>query len=70
MKKTPEDIIILHFTVYHEWQSYDVWFLRYGAQQAKSFLILDHLLKNQNFDHLLKNQNQKTVCPFTKKSKF
>ena len=34
-----------HFTfVYHEWQSYDVWFLRYGVQQAKSFLILDHCL--------------------------
>ena len=25
-----------HFThVYHKWQSYDVWFLRYGAQQKK-----------------------------------
>ena len=34
-----------HFTfVYHEWQSYNVWFLRYGVQQAKSFLILDHIL--------------------------
>ena len=34
-----------HFTfVYHEWQSYNVWFLRYGVQQAKSFLILDHFL--------------------------
>ena len=34
-----------HFTfVYHEWRSYDVWFLRHGVQQAKSFLILDHSL--------------------------
>ena len=34
-----------HFTfVYHEWQSYDVRFLRYRVQQAKSFLILDHFL--------------------------
>ena len=34
-----------HFTfVYHEWQSYDLWFLRYGVQQTKSFLILDHFL--------------------------
>ena len=37
--------IYYHFTfVYHEWQSYNVWFLRYGVQQAKSFLILDHVL--------------------------
>ena len=34
-----------HFTfVYHECQSYDVRLLRYGVQQAKSFLILDHFL--------------------------
>ena len=34
-----------YFTyVYHEWQSYDVRFLRYGVQQAKSFLILDFFL--------------------------
>ena len=32
-----------HFThVYHKWKSYDVWFLRYGAQQTKSFLILHY----------------------------
>ena len=41
-KKVPGNIIILH--VYHEWQSYDVRFLRYGVQQVKSFLILDHFL--------------------------
>ena len=41
-KKVPGNIIILH--VYHEWQSYDVRFVRYGVQQAKSFLILDHFL--------------------------
>ena len=34
-----------HFTfVYHECQSYDVRLLRYGVQQAKSFIILDHFL--------------------------
>ena len=34
-----------HFTyVYHKWRSYDVWFLRYGAQQADFFVILDHFL--------------------------
>ena len=41
-KKVPGNIIILH--VYHEWQSYDVRFLRYGVQQVKSFLILEHFL--------------------------
>ena len=34
-----------HYTfAYHECQSYDVRLLRYGVQQAKSFLILDHFL--------------------------
>ena len=32
-----------HFThVYHKWQSYDVWFLRYGVQWTEFFVILDH----------------------------
>ena len=43
--------------VYHKWQSYHVWFLRYGAWLTKVFVILDHFLpfsppnnpKNQNF---------------------
>ena len=47
-----------HFTqVYHKWQSYDVWFLRYRAWQTEFFVILDNFLpfyppnnpKNQNF---------------------
>ena len=42
-KKKPWRYYHLTF-VYHKWQSYDVWFLRYGVQQAKSFLILDHFL--------------------------
>ena len=29
---------------YHKWKSYDVWFLRYVAQQMEFFLILDHFL--------------------------
>ena len=34
-----------HFThVYHKWQSYDVWFLRYGVQQTEFFVILDRFL--------------------------
>ena len=42
MKKTPRDT---HFThVYHKWQSYDVWFLRYEVQRAEFFVILDSFL--------------------------
>ena len=52
-----------HFThVYHKWQSYDVWFLRYEAWQTEFFVILDHFLpfyppnnpKNQNFEKMKK----------------
>ena len=52
-----------HFTnVYHKWQSYDIWFFRYGVQKTKFFVILDlfllfyplNNLKNQNFDKLKK----------------
>ena len=46
-----------HFThLYHKWQSYNVYFLRYGARQTDFFVILGifaHLPtnkpKNQNF---------------------
>ena len=53
-----------HFTnVYHRWQSYDVWFLRYGVQRREVFIILDRFLpsylpnnlKIQNFENM---QNQ------------
>ena len=30
--------------VYHKWQSYDVWFLRYGAQETEFFVIWGHFL--------------------------
>ena len=52
-----------HFTnVYQKWQSYDVWFLRYGEQWTEFFVILDHFLpfyssnnsKNQNFEKMKK----------------
>ena len=34
-----------HFTnVYHKWQSYHVWILRYGVQWTNFFVILDHFL--------------------------
>ena len=30
--------------LHHKWQLYDVWFLRYGAQPTKIFVILDYFL--------------------------
>ena len=47
-----------HFThLHHKWQSYDLWFLRYGAQRKEFFVNLDRFSpfyppmdpKNQNF---------------------
>ena len=51
-----------HFTyVYHKWQSYDVWLLRYGVWQTEflSFWTIFCLsppknLKNQNFEKMKK----------------
>ena len=48
--------------MYHKWQSYDVWFLRHGAQQTQFFLVLDHFLpfhpynntETENFEKLKK----------------
>ena len=44
-----------HFTrVYHKWQSYDVWFLRYEEQQTEFFVILGYFAHlYQNYDHIL-----------------
>ena len=50
--------------VHHKWQSYDVWFLRYGAWWTEFFVILDHFLpfypnrnqKNQNFEKMKKTR--------------
>ena len=40
-----ECIILHHVTYfYHTWQSYDLRFQRYGSQQTKVFVILDHFL--------------------------
>ena len=41
-KKSSGDIIILY--MHHIWQTYDVWLLRYGAQQTEFFVILDCFL--------------------------
>ena len=60
-----------HFTrVYHEWQSYDVWFLRYDVRQTELFVILGHFLsfypnknlENQNFEKMEKKWRYR---PFT-----
>ena len=55
-KKWKKHLKILSFYK-HKWQSYDVWFLRYGVQWTEFFVILDHFLplyppykKNQNFE--------------------
>ena len=61
MNIKPGDAILLH-KVYHKLQSYDVWFLGYGAWQSEFFVILDHFLnfyplntqKNQNFEKMKK----------------
>ena len=53
-------IIILHISSINE--NHDVWFLRYGAWQTESFLILDHFLpfyptnnlKNKYFEKMKK----------------
>ena len=39
LKKWEKDMEILSFykCVYHKWQSYDVWFLRYGARPTEFF---------------------------------
>ena len=62
MKLMSGDIIILH--VYHKWQSYDEWFLRYGVWQTEFFVNLDRFLpfyppdnpKNKNFEKMNKRR--------------
>ena len=44
--------------MYHIWQSYNVWFLRYGAWQTEVFVILDHFFPFYLLNNL-KNQNLK-----------
>ena len=60
-KKWKKHLKILSFYK-HKWQSYEVWFLRYGVQWTKFFVISDHFLpfyppnkpKNQNFEKMKK----------------
>ena len=55
--------IYFRFTnLHHKWQSYDAWFLRYGVQQTKYFVIWTVFLpvytsmdpENQNFEKMKK----------------
>ena len=40
-EKTKKSWRYYHFTlVYHKWRSYDVWFLRYQAQQQSEFFVI------------------------------
>ena len=60
-KKWTKHLKLLSFYK-HKWQSYDLWFLRYGVQWTEFFVILDHFLpfyppnnpKNQNFEKMKK----------------
>ena len=51
--------------VYYKQQSYDVWFLRYGAWQTEFSIILDHYplnnLKNQNFEKMKRKKKKKNT---------
>ena len=50
-----------HFThLHHKWQSYDVWFLRYGVWRTKIFVIFDHFLPFYPLNNL-KNENFKKM---------
>ena len=45
LKKWKKPWRYYHFTlVYHKWKSYDVWFLRQGAQQTEFLVILGYFL--------------------------
>ena len=59
-----------HFAyVYHKWQSYDVWFLRYGAWRTEFFVILDYFcpftpLTNQKLKILKQWKNLLEILSF------
>ena len=42
LKKLKKHLEILSFHTCIPWQSYDIWFLRYGAWPTELFVILDH----------------------------
>ena len=43
-KKMSGYIIFLYIHAYHNWRSYDIWFLKYKVQQTQIFIILHHFL--------------------------
>ena len=55
--------------MYLKWQSYDIWFLRYGVLKTEFFLILDYFLpfepssnpKNVNFENMKKMTGDITI---------
>ena len=72
LKKKKKTLRYYHFTnVYHQWQSYDVWFLRYGVQPTEFFVILDCFLpfytpnnsENQNFEEIKKHLEISSFYP-------
>ena len=42
----------------HKWQSYDVWFQRYGAWHPEFFVILDYFLPCYSQNQKIKSKNQ------------
>ena len=66
-KKLSGDIIILY--MYHKWQSY-IWFLRYGAQQTKFFVILDHFLPFSSTNNPKNKKLEKIAKKIVKVSLF
>ena len=57
IEKTPKDISFSK----HKWQSYDLWFLRYGVQQTEFFVILDYFLPIYPPNNLEKSKFKKNM---------
>ena len=57
--------------VYHKWQSYHAWFLRYRVPRTELFVILNHFLlfnptknpENENFEKKKKYNNNNKKMP-------
>ena len=62
LKKWKNLLEILSFTqVYHKWQSYDIWSLRYQLQQTIFFAIFGHFFFPFQPPNRLKNENIKKL---------
>ena len=51
--------------LHHDWQSYDVWFLRYRAQQTEFFVILEHFYSFTRKSKFWKNEQHTWYKHFT-----